>query len=107
MLAAVGEVERVEIIGEVHLFKKKELEKACGRSLPCTMKVFIDSEISSEVRFTLQPLTGTVYLLDGIANEFSGSVDTRYFAYELYNKINTTLVLENKYGNFKFYGSVV
>ena len=75
--------------------------------MPCTLKVFIDSEVDSEVRFALQPLSGTVFLLDGIANEFSGNSDTRYFAYELYNKLNTTLVLENKYGSFKFYGSIV
>lgn len=59
------------------------------------------------MRFTLQPLTGTVFLLDGIANEFSGNAETRYFAYKLYNKLNTTLVLENKYGSFKFFGAIV
>lgn len=29
ILAAIGKIERVEIIGEVHVFKKSELDKAC------------------------------------------------------------------------------
>jgi hypothetical protein len=107
ILALVGDIERIEVIGEVHIFKKKELEKACGKALPCVVKVFIDSEISSEIRFTLQPLSGTVLLLDGIANEFSGSVATRHFSYEVLNKLNTTIVLTNKNSGFKFYGSLV
>jgi len=46
-------------------------------------------------------------LLDGIANTFSGSNNKRYFAYELYNKVNTTIILQNKNGFYKFYGNIV
>ena len=66
----------------------------------------MDSEIDSEVKFTLQPMSGTVLLLDGVANKFSGHT-TRHFAYEIYNRINTTIILESKTDNFRFYGKIV
>jgi hypothetical protein len=52
-------------------------------------------------------LDGIIFLLDGIANTFSGSNAKRYFAYEAYNKIDTTIILQNKNGFYKFYGDIV
>lgn len=36
---------------------------------------------------------GTFFLLDGIANQFAGTQQTRSFVYELFNKVNTTVIL--------------
>lgn len=52
-------------------------------------------------------MSGTFFLLDGIANQFSGTQQARSFVYELYNKVNTTVILENRNGFYKFYGKVV
>ena len=71
------------------------------------MKVFIQSQVKTQLRFSVQYLDGTIFLLDGIANTFSGSNNKRYFAYELYNKVNTTIILQNKNGFYKFYGNIV
>ena len=67
---------------------------ACDGKIPCQIKLFIDSKVDTEIRFTVQPLSGNVFLLDGIANEFSSSKQKkRYFAYEILNKKNTTIVV--------------
>ena len=47
VLATVGDIERMEIIGSVHIFKKSELERACKDQIPCLIKIFIDSKINS------------------------------------------------------------
>lgn len=65
--------ERVEVMGAVHVFKKAEVEKICKNNVTCPIKIFIDTEVDTEIRFTAQYLTGTVYLLDGIANQFTGT----------------------------------
>ena len=46
-------------------------------------------------------------MLDGIANSFSGYSEIRTFIYELYNKVDTVIMLENKRTNYVFYGRVV
>lgn len=45
------------------------------------MKLFIDSNVNSEIRFTAQTVGGVIFLLDGIGNDFSGVKTTRHFAY--------------------------
>jgi hypothetical protein len=107
VIVAVNDVEKVEVIGATHIFKKEELHRACAGTEPCPIKIFIDSQIDTEIRFTAQFLTGTFFLLDGIANQFTGIKENRKFVYELYNKVNTTIILENRNGYYKFYGSIV
>ena len=41
ILAAVGKVEKVAIVGEVHVFKKEGLAIACEDKVPCALKMFI------------------------------------------------------------------
>ncbi len=80
--------------------------KACDNKVPCTLKIFVDSEVDADIMFTAQALNKVVFLLDGIANSFTGNLN-RFFAYELINKVNTTIILENKNGNYDFFGKVV
>ena len=47
VVATVGDDERLEVIGAVHIFSKAELERACKGVVPCQLKIFIDSKISS------------------------------------------------------------
>lgn len=49
--------------------------------------------MATEIRFTAQSMSDTIYLLDGVSNTFSGINGKRKFVYELYNKVNTTVVL--------------
>lgn len=86
-------MERVEVIGATHIFKKAELQKACEKNKPCPVRLIIESKTESEIRFSAQFMSGTFFLLDGIANQFSGTQQARSFVYELYNKVNTTIIL--------------
>lgn len=108
-MVEVNGVEKVEVIGTTHIFSAKQLEKACGSKTikNCPIKLFIKSLVDTEIRFTVQSLSETIYLLDGIANTFSGTNSKRSFVYELYNKVNTTVILENKNSVYKFYGKIV
>ena len=107
VIAEINGVERVEVIGATHIFRKAELQKACEKSKPCPVRLLIESKTESEIRFSAQFMGGTFFLLDGIANQFSGTQQARSFVYELYNKVNTTVILENRNGFYKFYGKVV
>lgn len=68
-------------MGAVHVFKKAQIEKICKNNAKCPVKILINTEVDTEIRFTAQYLTGTVYLLDGIANQFTATKQARYFAY--------------------------
>jgi hypothetical protein len=71
VLAEINNFEKVEILGATHIFKKEEIIKACGNVTSCPIKIFIDSKIDTEIRFTAQYVSGVFYLLDGIANQFT------------------------------------
>jgi hypothetical protein len=82
-LVDINGVEKVEVIGTSHLFKKAELSKACGNiaSSACLIKVFVSSHTDTEIVYALQYMTDDIFLLDGIANAISGDKDRRTFVY--------------------------
>jgi hypothetical protein len=58
----------------------------------------------------VQYLDQDIILVDGMAQpSFSErkSTDPKYFRYEMLNTVNTTVMVENRVGYYKFYGKIM
>lgn len=108
-IALINEA-KVQLDSAYTLIGKREVANNCPENKGCDIIIAVEQTQATILHIVVQYTDKEITLLDGLSQPVYGSYAPsvyQYFKYHIEDKIETTVMLENKQGSFKFYVNIL